>query len=77
MCGFQADSVSGATMKQFDHADPSRNMFGLLPCPACGSRFRWPTQATHPQHPSAVLCDDCGRVEPIAEDRDEQERTSD
>ncbi len=42
------------------------NMYGCLPCPKCGSKFRWPSQDVHPQHPSAIICDDCGHVVKIA-----------
>jgi len=55
--------------KQFDLDDPRRNMFGIAPCPDCGDRLRWPTQPVHPQHPDCILCDRCGRVEPITEAR--------
>jgi ribosomal protein L37AE/L43A len=34
------------------------NMFGCLPCPKCGSKFRWPTQS------GVIVCDDCGFTEP-------------
>ncbi len=44
------------------------NMYDCTPCPKCGSRFRYPTQAVHPKHPSAVICDDCGHVEPQGPD---------
>ena len=33
-----------------------RNMYGVLPCPQCGSVYRYPTQD------GAIRCDDCGRV---------------
>jgi hypothetical protein len=39
-------------------SEPQRNMFGILPCPKCGSVFRWPTQQR------TIQCDDCGLVEP-------------
>jgi hypothetical protein len=51
--------------RQVDLDDPARNMFGLLPCPECGSKYRWPTRPDHPEHPNAVLCDDCGRAESL------------
>lgn len=57
--------TDGVTTKQFDHDDPKRNMYGVLPCPKCGSRFRWPTQPVHPEVPNVILCDDCGHREPI------------
>ena len=49
--------------KQVDHDDPNRNMFGLLPCPKCGDRHRWPTRPDNPKHPNVILCDACGYVE--------------
>lgn len=52
---------------QIDLNDPTRNMFGLKPCPECGSRYCWPTQPTHREHPSSVVCDDCGWHEPLEE----------
>lgn len=42
--------------------DTRCNMFGVLPCPKCGSKTRWPTQPTHPKHPDSIICDDCGEV---------------
>lgn len=32
-------------------------MYGVTPCPQCGSKYRWPTQR------GAIQCDDCGLVE--------------
>lgn len=43
---------------------PETNMFGLVPCPKCQSKYRWPTQACHPTDPNMILCDDCGYKEP-------------
>lgn len=37
---------------------PTANMFGLEPCPKCGSRYRWPMKS-----PEVVQCDDCGLQE--------------
>ena len=35
-----------------------RNMYGCLPCPACGGRHRYP----HKENGHNVIaCDDCGR----------------
>lgn len=51
--------------KQIDYDDPDRNIFGLKPCPKCGSDYRWPTRPDHPKIPSMVVCDDCGRNEPL------------
>jgi predicted RNA-binding Zn-ribbon protein involved in translation (DUF1610 family) len=42
-----------------DFNNPEANMFGVLPCPKCGSIFRWPTQRL------TIQCDDCGFVEPL------------
>ena len=50
------------------NADDS-NMFGIAPCPECGSECRWPTQPIHPIYPNSILCDDCGYIEPIGKDR--------
>lgn len=33
------------------------NMYGLTPCPQCGSEYRWPTQD------QKIRCDECGFVE--------------
>lgn len=41
-----------------------RNMYGCLPCPKCGSKFRWPTQDR------TIQCDDCGLVEALSPDTD-------
>jgi hypothetical protein len=35
------------------------NMFNLVPCPKCGSEYRWPTTA------GTIQCDDCGLVVPL------------
>ena len=45
--------------------DPKANMYGCLPCPMCGSKYRWSTQPVHPKHPNSIICDDCGDVTPI------------
>jgi hypothetical protein len=37
-----------------DYENKQANMYGCLPCPRCGSRFRWPDQ----NH--ILQCDDCG-----------------
>lgn len=39
-----------------------RNIYGCLPCPDCESRYRWPTRDVHPEQPSMIVCDDCGRA---------------
>jgi hypothetical protein len=43
---------------------PERNMYGCLPCPKCGSKFRWPTQDR------TIQCDDCGLIEASFPDTD-------
>jgi hypothetical protein len=43
---------------------PERNMYGCLPCPKCGSKFRWPTQDR------TIQCDDCGLVAAFSPDTD-------
>ena len=40
---------------------PKRNMYGCLPCPKCGSEYRWPNQS------GEVVCDDCNSTEPYDE----------
>lgn len=52
---------------QTDLNDPTRNMFGLKPCPECGGKHCYPTRPT-PKNPGGnVLCDDCGCNEPLEE----------
>jgi hypothetical protein len=36
-------------------ADTRANIYGCVPCPHCGSRYRWPTKDT-------IVCDDCDSV---------------
>lgn len=36
-----------------DESNPMANMYGCLPCPKCGSRYRWPDQQ------NVLRCDDC------------------
>jgi hypothetical protein len=48
------------------HDDPRANMFGLLPCPKCGGKHRWPTRPDHPKSPNRIVCDDCGYEAAIA-----------
>lgn len=45
-----------------------RNMYECLPCPECGSAYRWPTRHAHPTNPDTIVCDDCGFKEPIDEE---------
>ncbi len=42
------------------------NMYGCEPCPKCKSKFRCVFAAT----PKQIDCDDCGFIEPIAEEPD-------
>ncbi len=49
-----------------DYDDPGANMYGVRPCPECGSTFRYSVD-------SVIRCDDCGyrasvKVAPGAED---------
>jgi transcription initiation factor TFIIIB Brf1 subunit/transcription initiation factor TFIIB len=41
-----------------------RNMYGLLPCPECGSKCRWPTQQGENK------CDECGHTVPHIKPKD-------
>jgi hypothetical protein len=43
-----------------DYGKPDRNMYGCVPCPRCGSKYRAPYQKVR----FTVECDDCGRIEP-------------
>lgn len=43
----------------------NRNLYGCTPCPECGAKYRWPTQAVHPTSPNMIICDDCDFREPI------------
>jgi hypothetical protein len=36
-----------------DEDNPNANMYGCLPCPKCGSRYRWPDAE------NVLRCDDC------------------
>jgi hypothetical protein len=40
---------------------PERNMYGCLPCPKCGSVYRYPFNENGK---NAIVCDDCGRRGP-------------
>lgn len=53
---------------RIDLSDAAANMFGIFPCPKCGDKCRWPTRPDHKTHPSAILCDRCGLVEPLPEE---------
>ena len=57
------------TAKQIDYDDPKRNMYGVLPCPKCGSKYRYPMRYTAPQSTGLVIvCDDCKTNEPVRDD---------
>lgn len=43
---------------RYDDSD-NRNMYGVIPCPKCGSKFRCPFQT------GTIDCDDCGHTVPI------------
>lgn len=52
------------------HRVDLRNCYGILPCPTCGSPYRFALNTTAPSLPRAVRrtkvqvvvqCDDCGR----------------
>jgi hypothetical protein len=60
--------TAGKPVPQFDLDDPARNMFGILPCPKCQGRKRWPTGHAHKTDPQTILCDDCGHKEKIRDD---------
>lgn len=40
-----------------DISDARANMYGCLPCPECGSLFRWPNRQM------IIFCDNCNYVE--------------
>ena len=49
-------------------SSPTANMFGIEPCPKCGSQFRWmPYQAG----PLVIHCDDCGLDEVVEPEQGE------
>lgn len=49
---------------------PGTNMFGIVPCPRCGSKYRWPSTASYKEHPNSIICDDCKYTEPIEKERE-------
>ena len=51
---------------RIDTSSPTANMYGCQPCPKCKSKFRWPTQQ------ETIKCDDCGYVEPVRVQPDEE-----
>lgn len=55
----EEDNVSeDFTICGADH--PDENMYGFLPCPKCGSKYRCEFQAK----PGVAQCDDCGHHQP-------------
>ncbi len=56
----RADTPTTAVI---DESDPAANMYGCLPCPKCGSRFRWPNH-NETRTGLNVVCDECGLVQP-------------
>ncbi len=61
-----AEEFLVSTTNRVNHDDPRSNMYGVLPCPKCRSKYRWPTSPTHPKHPKCIVCDECGFVESTA-----------
>jgi hypothetical protein len=57
------DAIMSEPTHIIDLDQPNANVFGILPCPACGSRTRWPTGCRHKTHPDSIVCDDCGHTE--------------
>lgn len=55
--------------------DVKHNMYGCSPCPDCTGVHRWPTLGVHPEHPSSIVCDDCGRAVPYMEPLDGRDPT--
>ena len=45
-----------------DLSNENANMYGCLPCPKCGSKYRWPTQEL------IIECDECGFTEEYEEE---------
>ena len=45
--------MSASTTNGVKLGAPGTNMFGILPCPKCGSQYRWPHQD------GRLICDDC------------------
>lgn len=42
-------------------------MYGCLPCPKCGSEYRWPRAKDSAPDAGLILCDECGFQEPYVE----------
>jgi len=55
-----------------DTSQQGANMYGCLPCPKCGSEYRWP-QKGGPNYAEVIVCDDCGFEEPYRFGRAENE----
>ena len=55
IAGFAAPIGSATAV--IDINDERANMYGCLPCPKCGSLYRWPNQQL------IIFCDDCKQVE--------------
>ncbi len=57
---------AGQTTNVVNLDSPTANMFGIEPCPKCGSKYRW-----SPKRSDGLLiirCDDCKLEEPVAEE---------
>jgi len=44
-----------------DEGNPAANMYGCLPCPKCGKKYRCPYELLTGQ--LEIVCDDCGFTE--------------
>lgn len=44
-----------------DYGHPLANMYGCLPCPKCGKRYRF--QVSIADRPETIVCDECQFVE--------------
>lgn len=53
-----------------NESDPRANMYGCVPCPKCGSKFRAPFGGQN-KEPLRIKCDDCGYVVVATRHRDE------
>lgn len=56
-----------------DLEHPDANMFGCLPCPKCGSKYRAPFASKADPKVVNVECDDCGLKEGPATNADGRE----
>jgi hypothetical protein len=50
-----------------------RNMYGLPPCPGCGSIYMYPPNRARTGGKLKARCDDCGHEEPVGEEGTEPE----